>query len=52
MTRVRSKRSDLVHLAHPHDERRTLCNRTMTGWLVEPDTAVTCTRCREAVEYN
>jgi len=50
MTRVRSKRSDVIHLTH--DNRRSLCNRKVDGWIVEPDTAVTCSRCRDAAEFN
>jgi hypothetical protein len=50
VTRVRSKRSSLIHATY--DLRRTLCNRKCDGFLVEPDTAVTCHRCREAAEFN
>lgn len=50
MTRVRSRRSSMIHLTL--DLRRTLCNRVLKGWLVEPDTAVTCSACRDAAEFN
>lgn len=50
MTRVRARRSSLIHATH--DLRRTLCNRKCDGFVVEPDTAVTCTRCRDATEFN
>lgn len=50
MTPVRSRRSDLIHATH--DLRRTLCNKRCDGWVVEPDTAVVCQRCRDAAEFN
>ena len=50
MTRVRAKRSVLIHATY--DLRKTLCNRRCDGFVVEPDTAVTCLRCREAAEFN
>lgn len=50
LTRVRAKRSMLIHVTL--DGRRTLCNRPCDGFVIEPDTAVTCERCRDAVEFN
>lgn len=49
-TPVRSKRSDLIHLTR--DLIRTLCNRVCNGWVIEPDTAITCQHCRDAAEFN
>ncbi len=49
-TRVRSRHSDLIHITV--DSVRTLCNRPLKGWLIEPDTAVTCAKCRDAAEFN
>jgi hypothetical protein len=50
VTPVRSKRSDMIHATT--DLRRTLCDRRCDGWIVEPDTAVMCKRCRDAAEFN
>lgn len=50
MTRVRARRSDIIHATH--DSRRTLCNRKCDGFVIESDTAVTCAKCRDAAEFN
>lgn len=42
-TRVRPKRSDVIHASA--DLRLSLCNRKVDGWVLETDTAVTCSRC-------
>jgi hypothetical protein len=43
VTPVRSKRSRTIHATG--DLRRSYCGRKVDGWLVEPDTAVTCSSC-------
>jgi hypothetical protein len=43
MTRVRSRRSSVVHVST--DLRRTFCNRKVDAWVIEPDNDITCERC-------
>lgn len=43
MTFVRARKSRVIHATW--DLRRTACNRSCDGFVVEPDTAVTCSRC-------
>jgi hypothetical protein len=43
MTRVRGKRGKLVHATT--DLRRSLCNRKVDGFIVEPDSDITCDVC-------
>lgn len=48
MTFVRSRRSLVVHATA--DARSTLCSRKCDGYIVEPDTAVTCSQCIRVVQ--
>lgn len=43
MTLIRSRRCRVIHVSS--DLRKTLCNRSCSGWVLEPDTAADCLQC-------